>query len=261
MNRITLHPVTKFLFIIAMLFTGCGTEEISPVINDTSSSATGITEENGRRKLKSPLTSFSFNDRTYTFNYNDAGELVEITASQNETILYSYVPHYDRRQLISADLIENGKVMSSNTNFDFDKKGNITGYDYVSYFFPEYPNGIAFPYTLVYDKKGNISTMSDNSSLLYDHKDNVVQWGDRRFIFDTKNLNPFYQYEDLWLVFVEEPFLTELMLSPNLMTSQSSADGQVTTYSNVYDSQRRLVTRIATVNGEVTETMHFTYGN
>ncbi|HYG01441.1 MAG TPA: hypothetical protein VD927_03300 [Chryseosolibacter sp.] len=251
--------VRSFVIVLGIMLISCGEDEITPINHDGETSSDAISDENGRRKLKELLSSFWYNDRIYDFSYDEAGRIENITATENGTILYTYVPHYNGDQLISSDLVEGGMVMSSNTHFLFDKKGNIISYDYLSYFFPEYPDGIAFPYSLAYDKKGNISRMTDNSILLYDNKRNAIQWGDRQFTFDTKKLNPFYVYDNLWLVFVEEPFYAELMLNPNIMTSQTFPNGVITIYENVYDNDGRLITRISKVNGSVIETMQFTY--
>ena len=209
------------------------------------------------RKFKTPVSSFTFNGRLYEFVYDSNGKVASITASQG-SVAYMYVTHYEGDRLISADLVEDGKVMSSNTNFEYDKKGRVLSYDYVSYFFPEYPEGVTQHYTVSYDKKGNMIQAPDGSQLASDNRGNIIQWGGTSFTFERAS-NPFYQIPDLWMVFVEEPFFWEFILSPNNATSRTAANGAVTTYQNQYDASGRLISRTGYMNGQEIEEISLSY--
>jgi YD repeat-containing protein len=248
----SLFPTSiNFLVILLLIVSSCSDQEITPVTESTS------IDEAAARKSAPLVSSFSYNNRLYEFTYDSEGRVTTISVSEG-SIFYTYVAHYDGDQLISADLVEDGRVMSSNTNFEFDRKGRIIAYDYVSYFFPDIPEGLRTHYMLTYDKKGNLVTMFDNSTLVYDNHRNVIQWGDRIFTYERMS-NPFYSIPDLWLIFVEETYYAELMISPNVNTSQTFPNGIVTTYQNEFDENGNLIRRVSLVNGSVIETLTFTY--
>jgi hypothetical protein len=166
---------------------------------------------------------------------------------------YQYVAHYGGDQLISADLVEDGEVVSSNTNFQFDSNGNVVAYDYVYH-----PGGYAQTYTLGYDDEGNLTRLYDGTIVTYNRKGNAVQIGDSGFTYHSRT-NPLGSYDDLWLVFVEEPFIAEYFLSNHVVSKEVRPDGTVVTYTNEYDKDRRLIRTTATANDQVISEVTYTY--
>jgi YD repeat-containing protein len=258
MKNITLTSAfLKILLLVIAVMTSCSTEEnIRPTENDPMTEARAL-EDPSARKRTQPVSAFTYNGRRYDFIYDAEGRVTTVTASEG-SILYTYVTTYEGDQLISSNLVEGDKVMSSNTNFQFDKKGRIIAYDYVSYFYPEYPEGLVTHYTLGYDKKGNLIKMYDGSILQYDNHHNVIQWGSRVLTYENKT-NPLNVVDDLWLIFVEEPYIAEFSLSQNVSTSQLLSNGIMVVYQNEYNESGLLIRKTATINGSVNEVLEFFY--
>jgi YD repeat-containing protein len=254
-QRFFLAVCIKAIILICLVFTSCHEQEIVPSVK-TQQLITAASSAEFTKMSSVPMSSFTFNGRTYSFVYDEQGRVSSINVVQG-TIQYQYVAHYEGDRLVSADLIENGQVMSSNTNFEYGKKGVILSYDYVSYFYPEFPEGIVQHQTLSYNSRGDIVRTQDNSELTYDGHRNVVQWGSTQFTYD-KGLNPFSVFPDLWILFVEEPFLMEFTLSENNSTSRTNG-GVIIDYVNEYNEQGQLISKTGYSNGQVNDTITFTY--
>lgn len=223
-------------------------------------------EDKAGRKKKVSVSVFSVDGRDYEFIYDGEGRLSSINASDQGGLIYQYIVRYDGDQFIAADLVENGQVMSSNRNFEFDKKGRIVAFDYVSFFYPDqFPEGLVEHNTVTYDKKGN-AVQVRGQALTYDQHRNIIQWGESTFAFprnsNPRNANPLNDIPDLWLVFVEEFGHAELMLSPQLSTSKTFPGGAgmlTTTYTHQYNEAGQLIRKTGVTNGNVTELYTFSY--
>jgi hypothetical protein len=220
-----------------------------------------FSDEAARKKM-APVSVFSVNDRDYDFIYDDSGRLSSIIVTSGGDLMYQYIVHYKGDQFVGADLVENGEVVSSNTNFEFDKKGRILAYDYVFFYVPEFPEGITEHNTLMYDQKGNLVGMNGVEFLGYDPHRNIVLWHDDSFEYDHKTSNPLNSIPNLWLVFVEEFGYAQLILSADLSTSKTITNvssTSTTTYTHQYNSAGQLISKVGTTNGVVTERYTFSY--
>ena len=255
------NPHLTLLIACVCLLSSCTDDvlvpEVSGTVNDLSvNSATA-------RKKAPPVSMFSRDDRSYAFNYDEQGRLASIDATSNGTLLYQYIVHYQGDRFVRADLVENGQIMSSHRNFEFDKRGRIVAYDYVSFFFPEdFPDGLVQHSTVMYDKKGNVIGSNGVEFLTYDPHRNVVQWLDDTFTYNKKISNPLNNIPDLWLVFVEEFAFVQLILSPDMMTSKTVNNvmsSLTTTYTHEFNSAGQVISMVGVTNGAVTERYTFSY--
>ena len=243
-------------FLLSILFSCSETEQLVPATTAQQDGTDARVSAMGK-KLKTPITSFTISGRTYEVEYNEAGLISLINAYQDGVLLYQYYAYYEGEQLVRADLVENGQVMSSNTNFQYDSDGNVIAYDYVSYFFPEFPEGLVEPKTVLLNADGRLASF-ESMPLTYDKKGNVIAVGTTSYTYD-KNVNPLSVQDDLWLLLVEEPGYALYTLSPNNTTSVTYGNGERGVYINEYDKKKRLLWQSLQVNGATTPVISFEY--
>lgn len=249
--------------LVALMFlvNGCTEHVVTPHQAEIHVNAVSDNDDAARKKT-APVSIFSVDGRDYEFVYDVNGRLSSIVATSGGALIYEYVVHYKGDRFVGADLVENGEVVSSNTNFVFDKKGRILSYDYVFFYVPEFPEGIVEHNTLMYDHKGNVIGMNDVQFLTYDPHRNITLWHDDTFTYDHRKSNPLNSIPDLWLVFVEEFGYAQLIMSADLSTSKTIRNintTTTTTYTHEYNSAGQLISKVGVTNGAVTERYTFSY--
>jgi len=235
-------------------FTACKKDLEQNISDQKQSVNLGIKQSNLNSK-DLVLKAFSFGGRTYTIFYGPGGRVDSIRAMSN-TLQYSYIVYYKGSRIDSVNLVLNGLIQSTNTNFQY--KGNvITSFDY-------YYRGYSLPYfttyTYTYDSKKRIQTLqatimntiiSGPEQLNYDENNNVIEWTNTRsttqYTYDNK-LNPLYLVPNLFAIVVEEHFLWEFSFSQYNSISKSSTGTNVL-YQNKYSNSGRLISKTYSGSG------------
>ena len=189
------------------------------------------------------------NGRHYEFAYDKKGYVDYINVPDPA---YRYEVTYKGKKISSAQLIENGQVVSENHDYEFDKRGNIIAYTY-SWYSEDIPGGYHNVHTLTYDEQNRIASItSDNGTqtFSYNHQGDVIMistsGSETTYTYDNK-INPLNLIPDLFFIVVEEPFLWEFILSThNSVTRMETPtvnhpQGLHTAYTNEYDSFLRLI--------------------
>jgi YD repeat-containing protein len=189
------------------------------------------------------------NGRHYEFVYDKKGLVDYIDVPDPG---YRYEVTYKGKKLFSAQLIENGEVVSENHNFKLDKKGNIIEYTY-SWYSDDIPGGYHNVHTMEYDERNRlISVTSDGGTKTFSYNDHgdvtsmSTSTYEATYTYDSK-INPLNLVPDLFFIVVEEPFLWEFILSTHNSETRTESptvnhpQGLETIYTNEYDSFLRLI--------------------
>lgn len=190
--------------------------------------------------------------RHYLFYYDNKGFVDSIRAVDAHTTYLYRVVHHGKR-IDSVSLIQNGAVVSTHGNIQYDNKGRIIQYTYFLRAFPEAPPAVI---SLTYEQ-GHIKTITQSGfiessdTLAFNPQHNLVRWVQKRlhapfvetsFTYDL-GLNPLYYIDDLFVMFTEETFFWEFIFSRHNSTRKEvqSTHTQVTDYVNQYDTYGRLL--------------------
>lgn len=227
------------------VFVCCNKETV--IREDLDSDKTDENLKTGMSKewvLKEMIHEDSYNlPRHYVFYYNHRRSVDSIQVSGNAN--YTYKVYYKGSKIDSVTLVQNGVIQSVNTNFQY--KGNtISYYDYYCRICGQQtPNTYLFNYD---HKKKIISIEKDGNpymQLTYDNYNNVIQWNSTSqstFTYDNQP-NPLYYVNNLFALFVEEPFIWYYAFSQHNSTSRSYAGGTTIFYQNEYNTSGQLVTK------------------
>jgi len=233
MNKLVFPPMAVLLSAVVTIF-GCTKQELSPTqefaavesaAKSTSAQASG-NKNNAKNLLLKQMT---LEGRTYTFYYNRRGDvnLVQIAGDAN----YSYHVTYSGSRISLVELVDGGETLATNSNFTY-HGNNITGYDY-----QWLADGPEFKttFTFEYDNKGRIITQKRTGvtelTITYDAANNVRSWNNILYSSYDNELNPLYYVNNLFAIFVEEPFIWEYAFSQHNLTS----------IANEYNSANQLV--------------------
>jgi YD repeat-containing protein len=234
MKAINLQSRTGTVALLMVLLTGCNDSFWDELRNHK-----GV----GKKTLVDEMV---VNGRTYDFVYDEHGRVDYIETDAG----YTYEVTYEGGRLKSSAVVEDGKIVSENRNFKYDKDGNIIEYTYTLHDV-EYDK----VHMLSYDKKGRltaITTDSGTQSFTYNNKDNVVKasggTSEVTYTYDRK-FNPLNRIPDLLFLVVEETFLWEYILSEDNFVTREE-DGVITTYVNEYDAFNRLARKYAESPGD-----------
>ena len=188
------------------------------------------------------------NNRHYVFFYNQRGDVDSVRITQG-SLSYAYKVYYQGARIDSVNLVMNGIIYSTNTDFTYKGKW-ITGYTY--YFRASNFAIPPQPYTFTYDHKGNITAIHSNyatsyeavDSFIYNDNNDVVQSIEHigslnsTYTYDT-TINPLY-FIPLFAIFVEEHIFIEQGLSAHNSLSRTYANGTIVNYLNQYNALGQL---------------------
>jgi hypothetical protein len=251
-------PSYKILFITLLLvavFTGCNEELLDELL-----------DRKGVAK-KTRLKEMTRDGRRYQFAYDNKGHVDYITAVEGGQTIYTYDVTYKRKKLFLVQLVEQGNVVSENSNFEFDESGNIIEYTYTQYI-EGVPEGVSTVNNLQYDDQNRLIFLTSDGSpsgreWIYDNEDNVTRsttsGSETTYTYDNKR-NPLNMVPDLFFLVVEETGYWEFIVSKHNSVTRShftSWNNQTvnTTYTNEYDQYSRLVRKTEDSGNEFT----FTY--
>lgn len=236
----------------------------------TSGCKEGLLEEIMNRKglaKKIQLKELAHNARHYQFTYDKKGHVDHIKVLEDDELIYTYDATYRNGRLQSAELVENGAVVSENSEFEFDDRGNITGFTYI-WWIEGLPGGARTEFNFTYDDQNRVVSASADGTLretyTYDNEDNLIKMisssRETTFTYDD-GFNPLSLVPDLFALMVEEHFFWELSFSDHnsLTRHEVNTNNMVvnhTTYSNEYDRFFRLIRKTAEEGEEFT----FSYG-
>lgn len=244
--------LTVFLFSIVMI--SCKKQDI--ISRDQSATiANGIPAAEkqsiaGKKDFR--IMGFLRNGRTYDFYYNQNGDIDSVQAREG-MLRYTYKVYYKGSHIDSVNLVMNGVIQSTNTNFSYKGKW-ITSYDYYQRVLNFSP--IPVTHTFNYDNKnritsicyGQFSPCEYSEQYVYNENNDVSDFTSSigslsaTFTYDTK-LNPVQFIPGAFAIFVEEGFLLLPGLSEHNSLTKTYSSGLVVNYNNQYDSMGRLVSR------------------
>ena len=207
--------------------------------------------------------------RHYLFYYDPAGFVDSIRAVDVHTTYLYRIAHHGKR-IDSVSLVQNGVVVSTNGNIQYDHKGKIIQYTYTLNAVPGTPPVLV---TLTYEQ-GHIKTiaksglMNSVDTLLFNGQHNLMKWTENyihsplavtTFTYDP-GVNPLYYIDDLFVMFTEESFFWEFIFSQHNSTSKERQQYgvEVTNYVNRYDPHGRLVKKLMEVNS-LRDSLEFRY--
>jgi hypothetical protein len=190
--------------------------------------------------------------RRYVFYYDRAGFIDSIRAIYPGSGYVYRVVHRGKK-IDSVSLVQNGTLVSTNGDIEYDHKGRITGFTYYLRIVPAAPAR----YTITYEG-GNIRTITERRSpssanfdtLTFNSQNNLVQWLQTishtpvlvtTFTYD-EGLNPLYFIDNLFVMFTEEHFIWEFVFSEHNSTGKTRTTSTVDhwEYINEYDRHGRL---------------------
>lgn len=206
--------------------------------------------------------------RHYLFYYDHTGFVDSIRAVDVHTTYLYRVAHHGKR-IDSVSLIQNGAVVSTHGNIQYDK-GRIIQYTYYLYAIPGAPPAL---HTITYEQ-GHIKTITrsglitNSDTLTFNQQDNLVKWvqnnihsplNETTFTHDA-HLNPLYYIDDLFIMFTEETFFWEFIFSQHNSIGKVHRQYNVTEtdYLNQYDSYGRLVKKLMLTNS-TRDSLQFNY--
>jgi hypothetical protein len=259
-------PLAAACFLL-LLTTACQKERLQGEPMAAQKAALQVSgNKNTARNLQ--LKEMTFGDRHYLFVYNRRGDVDSVIVSGD--IEYVYKVYYKGSHIDSVNLLTNGQITSTNTNFQY--QGNlITSFDYF-YRAGYYPFPHSFYFT--YDNQKRIQTISDNSpaapeELTYDSGNNVIGWSrpagsyTATYTYSDK-LNPLYYVDNLFAIFVEEHFIYEYAFSQHVSITKTYSDISQTnvlvSYNNQYNSLGQLISKTFFENNGTGKNVYtFTY--
>ena len=228
---------------IFLFLTGCQKQNVQQQVPEKQAEPFNA-KTSKKSRLKEFVHGLGYNSpRHYLFFYNQRGEVdsVSVTGSFD----YSYKVYYKGSRIDSVILLQNGRINSVNTHFQY--KGNrIVQFDYYCRICGQ-PEEFPTVRTFEYDKEGHILNGALNETLTYDDQDNVTTWiypGNPEYAaaytYDT-GTNALHEIENLFAVLVEDFNLWEFSFSRHNSLSKTYADGEAVTYQNRYNSNGQLV--------------------
>ena len=244
--------IVAITFALLAVLTGCNEELLNELL-----------DRKGVAK-KTRLKEMTRDGRQYQFAYDNKGQVDYIKAIEGGQTIYTYEVTYKKKKLFLVQLVENGNVVSENSNFEFDESGNIIEYTYTQYV-EEVPEGVSTVHDLEYDDQNRlISLTSDGASSgrewTYDNMDNVTRsitsGSETTYTYDNKR-NPLNMVPDLFFLVVEETGYWEFIVSKHNSVTRShftTWNNQTvnTTYINEYDEFSRLVRKTDEEGNEFT---------
>jgi hypothetical protein len=206
--------------------------------------------------------------RSYSFYYDHIGFVDSISVIDFHVAYVYRVTHHGKK-IDSVSLVQNGSLISTNGNIQYDSKGRITQYTYYPRYEPRADPGIN---TLTYDHNGYIKTIAYSRSgftnydtLTFNQYSNLIRWAQpgvlSTFTYDA-GLNPLYYVDDLFVMVTEERILWEFIFSQhNSVTKiRQSVNYEVTNFQNQYDTYNRLVKKNIEMSS-VRDSLEFRYLN
>jgi hypothetical protein len=195
-------------------------------------------------------------DRNYLFYYNNENQLDSIVVEGGQNLRYVYSVAYTNGMIDSVSTIDNGELVSTHDDIQFDSEGRIVAYKY--FFKVPGSEGEFVQYHVTYDSDGNIVSIND-TNYVYDDNNDLIQGFGATFTPDDTP-NPLHQIQNLFAIVVEETFMWEYIFSKN-NTATKSIGGEIFYYGNVFEHDRLLFTEILNSQGQTVDIINFYYEN
>ena len=253
-------------FVCLLLLASCKkTGEFFPSVGDKEENTTTL--KNGQHKGKQFMLSSMQLHRNnlgtagepliiFKFQFNNKGQLDSVAFDPQ--VIGGYTVFRSKGTIDSVvytlfGTYSNGLRTTSRSGFEYDKRGNITGFNITSLL-----NGETQPIGITYDQghvrqitQFNTANPSLNTSYTFTYNgDNVARWTtvsgssiqDIKYTYDRTHVNPVQFVDDLlpvfYLTFGWEFFLDNENVSTSKFNEQSQ---QLLPYQNFYDSKGRLI--------------------
>ena len=218
----------------------------------------GIPIPPGANEKEYTLKKLVHGTREYTFYYNKKRGLDSVGVTDvKDKAVYQIVRNNNR--IDSVIFIRNGSTVWYNTNVQYDNAGNIIQFENIVVPGIPFPEPVIITYNQ--DKVHSItkinvflSFLSAYDTVTYNQQNDITRWSTvlpRSTFLDVKNYtydnkyNPLYFFEDLLVVFSEEPFLWEFFLSQhNSLTKYYQLYDITVNYQNTYDRKNRLIKKV-----------------
>jgi hypothetical protein len=214
-----------------------------------------ITSDHGSGSRKIPsLKSFTYQGRTYELFYNTQGDVDSVLVTDDELLTYSYRVWYNNGRIDSVNLVENGELISTHRDFQYDQNDRITGYTYCMR--DAFGAGYFYRYSVEYDEQDEIQK-TDNKTVYTCNTPGNLTETTRISTFDY-SLNPLLLINNAFALFIEEPMLRPVLFNKHNAKTETLGNILVE-YEHEYDEQERLVRKIGRSNGEVIAQFEFVY--
>ncbi|NML20534.1 hypothetical protein HHL16_06595 [Pseudoflavitalea sp. G-6-1-2] len=229
-----------------LLFASC--DKIWDVIHGGG----GGTDKNFR------LKEFTRDARVYNFYYDKLGYVDSVVARDPGSFPYTYRVSHRGKYIDSSSLWQNGKLLSSRKNVQYNNKGQIKSYDYQLYVY----YSPTTHYTHQYNDAGDLHVRTKSNEFgfhetdtfnYYPNKIGLKEWisrsnssrSQKSFSNDTL-LNPLAAIHGIEVIFVEESFDEYWNNKRNSISDfvNNPPYGTITNYVNDYDSKNRLIRKI-----------------
>jgi hypothetical protein len=235
--------------VLTIFFIACQKEPNHSLALDQNRTSSSARPQAIARSNDLVVKTFTTADRTYSFFYSPNGTVDSVLVTGSRS--YAYRVTYKGSHLDSVYLVDNGRIVSTNSNFEY--KGNlITSFDY----FDRIDN-LLYPwtYSLTYDSQRRIQSIErsyqnkvlNQVQISYDNNGNITTWNDftsnsATYTYDI-GLNPLHLIPDLFVIMVEEHWIWEYSLSQHNSISKTYFAGQSLTYQNQYNGSGQLVAK------------------
>ena len=234
------------LLFITIFLSACQKEKVQPVSVEPGATLTSQRPQAIAKTNNLVLKTFTHDARTYSFYYAPNGRVDSVIVTGDEE--YAYRAAYKGNHLDSVVLIHDGLIESVNRNFQY--KGDlIVGFDY---FLRIYNSIYPWNLSVTYDDQKRIVSIDrsyqgkveSHNVWTYNDRDDVVNilglyGGDGSFTYDNK-LNPLHFVPNLFVLFVEEPYIWEYTFSLHNSISKTISGGRTKTYVNQYNDAGQL---------------------
>jgi hypothetical protein len=246
-TNISASTAFSYLLLIAISLSACGKEQVQPATVEPGATLTSQRPQAIAKTNNLVLKTFTRAGRTYHFNYSPKGKVDSIVITGDQE--YVYRATYKGNHLDSVILFHHGQIVSVNRNFQY--KGNlIVGYDY----FDRIDN-FPFPWSssIEYDTQNRIVSIQrayhdkivDRMQWTYNANGDVVNrtgFGsdDGSYSYDS-GLNPLHMVPDLFVLFVEESYISEYCFSVHNLVTKINPAWPTITYTNQYNDAGQLI--------------------